>query len=194
MRRAAFAALVFAGTRDSRYNVGMKRCSLLLLLCFAAASAAAEGEAKADDAKPRLTPFEWKKTGPDSQAEAPAPKGPRLKLAKPDPAKDDELVCEQGVVYPTSVPGQMGVRHCWKKSEPRKIIERPFNFMTADDLRKAQSDAAGFPPLKKPRIAPAKAKPAKKHAPAAAAAPAPAEAPAPAVTPAAAPPVDVESD
>lgn len=175
----------------SRYNVGMNRYSLFLALCFAV-PAAAEGDGKADDAKTHLTPFEWKKTGLETQAEAPAPRGPRLKLAKPDPAKDDELVCEQGVVYPTSVPGQMGVRHCWKKSEPRKIVERPFNFMTADDLRKAQSDAAGFPPLKKPRVAPAKAKPAKKAAPAAV--PAPVEAPAPAVTPAAAPDVDLESD
>lgn len=172
----------------------MRLALLAALSLLLAAPAGAEGDAKADDAKPRLTPFEWKKTGLDSQAEAPAPKGPRLKLAKPDPAKDDELVCEQGVVHPTSVPGQLGVRHCWKKSEPRKIIERPFDFMTADDLRKAQSDAAGFPPLKKPRAFPSKAKPAKKAPAAEAPAAAPAAPAAPAVTPAAAPAVDLETE
>lgn len=170
----------------------MERFSILLLLCLAAAPAAGEGAGKPDDGKPRLTPFEWKKTSLDAPpGEAPA-KGPRLKLAKPDPAKDDELVCEQGVVHPTSVPGQLGVRHCWKKSEPHKILERPFNFMTADDLRRAQAAGAGFPPLKKPRLPAAKTKPAKKPAPAAA--PAPAPAPAPAVLPAVPPAVDLDED
>lgn len=154
------------------------RFALLVLLCLAAAPAAGEGEGKTDDAKPRLTPFDWKKTSLDAQADAPAAKGPRLKLPQPDPAKDDELVCEQGVVHPTTVPGAMGVRHCWKKSDPHKILERPFNFMTAEDLRAAQAGAVGFPPLKKPRIPAAKTKPAKKSSSPGALSAAPAAAPA----------------
>lgn len=166
---------------------------ILVLLALAAAPAAGEGAGKPDDGKPRLTPFEWKKTSLDAEGDAPAAKVPRLKLAKPDPAKDDELICEKGVVYPTSVPGQMGVRHCWKKSEPRKILERPFGFVTPDDIRSAQAEAAvgAFRPLKKPRIKPAKTAPAKKPAPAAAPA---APAPAPAVLPAVPPAVDLDSD
>lgn len=165
----------------------------LLVLALASAPAAGEGGGKTDDGKPRLTPFEWKKTSLDTQADAPSGKGPKLKLAPPAASNDDELVCEKGgVVHPTKVPGTWGVRHCWKKSDPRKIIERPFNFMTAEDMQDAAKAAAGFPPLKKPRRPAVKTKPAKEPAPAAA--PAAVPGPAPAVTPAVAPAVDLDLD
>lgn len=99
----------------------------------------------ADGGQVPLTPFETKKTSPEG----------------------DELVCEKDVVHPTTKPGAMGVRHCWKKSDPKTVIERPFNFMTAEDLRGAvQGGAQGFPPLKKPRIPPAKKKAPVKKTPA----------------------------
>lgn len=112
----------------------------------------------ADPGQLPLTPFETKKTS--LEGAAPDRGGPRLKGLTRDAAPEgDALVCEKDVVHPTTKPGAMGVRHCWMKSDPKTIIEKPFNFMTADDLRGAVQDGSrGFPPLKKPRIAPAKKK------------------------------------
>lgn len=136
--------------------------SLLAALCLLVPALAGA----ADGAQAPLTPFETKKTS----LEGPAAErgGPKLKGLTRDAApKEDELVCEQGVVHPTTKPGAMGVRHCWMKSDPKKIIERPFDFMTAEDLRGAvQGGSQGFPPLKKPRIPPAKKKAPVKKTPA----------------------------
>lgn len=120
----------------------------------------------ADGGQVPLTPFETKKTSPEGAA--PERGGPKLRGLTRDAAPPgDELVCEKDVVHPTTKPGAMGVRHCWKKSDPKTIIERPFNFMTAEDLRGAVQDGAqGFPPLKKPRIPPAKKKAPVKKTPA----------------------------
>lgn len=96
----------------------------------------------ADGGQLPLTPFETKRTSVEGAA-----------------PEDDALVCEKDVVHPTTKPGAMGVRHCWKKSDPKTVIEKPFNFMTAEDVRGAvQGGSQGFPPLKKPRIPPAKKK------------------------------------
>ena len=114
--------------------------------------------AAADGGQVPLTPFETKKTSPESAAAE--RRTPRLRGLTRDAApEEDALVCEKDIVHPTTKPGAMGVRHCWMKSDPKTIIEKPFNFMTAEDLRgAAQGGARGFPPLKKPRIPPVKKK------------------------------------
>ena len=119
----------------------------------------------ADQGQLPLTPFETKRTSVEGAA--PERGTPKLKGLTRDAApEDDALVCEKDVVHPTTKPGAMGVRHCWKKSDPKTIIEKPFNFMTAEDLSGAvQGGARGFPPLKKPRIPPAKKKAPAKDAP-----------------------------
>jgi hypothetical protein len=120
----------------------------------------------ADGGQVPLTPFETKKTS--LEGGAPERGGPKHKGLTRDAAPEgDALVCEKDVVHPTTKPGAMGVRHCWMKSDPKTIIEKPFNFMTADDVRGAvQGGAGGFPPLKKPRIPPAKKKAPVRKAPA----------------------------
>ena len=183
------------------YNGGM--ISTALLLSFAACLSA-QDRTKSDDGQGRqqLTPFEWKK--PAAEAEAGFVEGkPRLKRVPSlsERAKDDEIVCEQGVLHPTEplpagaspaaavLGGAMGVQHCWKKSDPNTIIKRPKSTgdIMTDAIQQSMSGAQvnsisgpGFKPLKKPRIPrKAKAKPGKPKAVKPAPAPEPRPAPAP---------------
>ena len=154
--------------------VGWSVCALL------ASSASGEGTGKTDDDRPHLTPFDWKKTSPGVQESAPSGKGPNLKaLPQPGAQDEDELVCEEGIVHPNKTPVKdptqnpfgtpMGVQHCWKKSDPNTIIERPVHLldpMTEGVRRAIQGGGApgGFRPMKKPRIISPKTTPPKKAA------------------------------
>lgn len=114
----------------------------------------------------KLTPFKWDKAAQLKKGEQAA--GPRGAAAA-----GDELVCEKGVVYPTPAPtdmkpgavpnlADMGRQHCWRKSDPSRIIERPVGML--DPMMEGIQDSMknSFPPLKaKPRKPRAGKKPAK---------------------------------
>ena len=149
----------------------------LLVGALAASSASGEGAGKTDDDRPHLTPFDWKKTSPGVEKSAPGGQGPGLKVLQPAAQDADELVCEEGIVHPNKTPVKdptqdpfgtpMGVQHCWKKSDPNTIIERPFHLldpMTEAVRRAVEGGGApgGFRPMKKPRIPAPKTKPPKK--------------------------------
>ncbi|MFI5348003.1 MAG: hypothetical protein ACHQ2Z_00545 [Elusimicrobiota bacterium] len=122
----------------------MRTPFIVLLLTMAAGPAGADDAGPADDGThPRLTPYIWRK--PAETQDGAADDGSVRKLHLQVPAREpDELVCEKGVVYPTQPPpgglvqavkqnpmnllsGAMGVQHCWKKSDPSRIIERPWS-------------------------------------------------------------------
>ncbi|MFA6028496.1 MAG: hypothetical protein WC969_01450 [Elusimicrobiota bacterium] len=149
----------------------------MLVAAALAPARAQDAAAKDDGTRGKLTPYEWKKTTPPAQ-------GTGTPVAVQEP--EDEWVCEKGVVHPTAAQGDMkeqivqslgnpvmGVRRCWRKSDPSRVVERPFRM--GDGVAEAvqESMKKGFPPLKKkPR------KPAGKKAPAAPSAAQPASAPA----------------
>ena len=135
----------------------------------------AQDSAKSDEAKnpPHLTPYQWQKPAPTADSGSQDAKSKFQKVPSlSERAKDDEIVCEQGVVHPTEAQpgdvtpasvlgGPMGVQHCWKKSDPNTIIKRPKT--NADFLSEAVGQALdgtqvnsisgpGFKPMKKPVI------------------------------------------
>lgn len=150
-------------------------CAVFLASALLAASARAQEPAESDDAKgrPHLTPYQWQKPAPTASGGGKAQDGrPALRgLSQPQSGQEDEIVCEKGVLHPTQGPSQdavkqnpaillmkMGVQHCWKKSDPKTIIERPMGFGDAaagmiTESMQGGGNAIGrrLPPLKGPR-------------------------------------------
>jgi len=118
---------------------------LAVLMLLAAGPAGAADSTQSDDSKPgALTPFGWKRPAPPPgpQVDSQGVVKPKLKDLSPAPAADaDEIVCEKDLVHPTKpVTGDfkqavaanplgmaIGIQHCWKKSDPSQIIERPYS-------------------------------------------------------------------
>ncbi|MCX5795877.1 MAG: hypothetical protein NTY77_10315 [Elusimicrobia bacterium] len=154
---------------------GLGWCAVFLASALLAASARAQDSAKSDDEKgrPHLTPYQWQKPAPTASDDGKAQAGrPALRgLTQPQSGSEDELICEKGVVHPTQGPSQeaakqnpalllmkMGVQHCWKKSDPNTIIERPVGMQdmvtgAVTESMQGGGNAIGrrLPPLKGPR-------------------------------------------
>ncbi len=130
-----------------------------LLAAAAFAPALAQDTAGQNAQKPRkLTPFKWDKSVPLNAGEQPA-----VPAEPPVPRKESEdaWVCEKNIVHPSPAPADMkaeavmslgnigmGSRHCWRKSDPAHVVDRPFRMY--DSIGEAIRDSAnqGFPPLK----------------------------------------------
>jgi hypothetical protein len=154
------------------YRIRLRRplgwCAAFLAAALAAPRAGAQDSTNSDDSKsrPHLTPYQWQKRAPTASDEGGARSDkPALRgLPQTQPQDPDELVCEQGVLHPTQGPskeaakqnpmillGRMGVQHCWKRSDPKTIIERPVGMQDVVVGAVADSAARSFPPLKGPK-------------------------------------------